>query len=486
MTDLDRPYLHLTPPVGWMNDPNGMAFHDGRLHLFYQYEPDAPKWGRIRWGHAASRDLVTWDHLPIALEPDPDGPDALGCWSGCLVTDNVAVPTIFYTAVVRDRGIRRASIARAVSTDGLVTWTKDPDGPVIARPPAGIRPDRFRDPFVYRDAEGWVMLVGAGTNRARGAVLIYRSDDLHAWRYVGPFLTTDAVVAADGDLAIADIDSPCWECPQLVRLNGTDVLIVSIVDRAPKIRPAHVLAFTGRIEADRFIVEHTQRLGLGPDFYAPATITASDGRRLLMGWIPEDPPSRRSARTWAGSMTLPRVVSLDPDGRLQVTLAAEVERFEGPSTLLPDAIVTDVTPWTQRFDDGHFEFRLSVIPEGAASIRFDIAGEGGTVAEVRFEPGERRITVARTGRVLVAGRDPHGTAILPPTTDGALHLRLILDGSVLELVADERQTATVRLPEVGGGGRTISCTTIGGACRLVDLDVSTFVLPEHRQASKGG
>ncbi len=142
MTDLDRPYLHLTPPAGWMNDPNGMAFHDGRLHLFYQYEPDAPRWGRIRWGHAASRDLVTWDHLPIALEPDPDGPDALGCWSGCLVTDDGAEPTIFYTAVVRDRGVRRASIARAVSTDGL----RDVDqGSRRAghRPPAGRDPARL-------------------------------------------------------------------------------------------------------------------------------------------------------------------------------------------------------------------------------------------------------------------------------------------------------------------------------------------------------
>ena len=158
----------------------------------------------------------------------------------------------------------------------------------------------------------------------------------------------------------------------------------------------------------------------------------------------------------------------------------------GRRILLPDATVTDATPWVQRFEDGHFEFRLSIVPDGAVSIRFDIAGEGGTVAEIRFEPGERRITVARTGRVLVAGRDPHGTAILPPTPDGALHLRLILDGSVLELVADERQTATVRLPEVGGGGRTISCTTIGGACRLTDLDVSMFARPHGAAATTGG
>jgi beta-fructofuranosidase len=461
-----------------MNDPNGLAFRDGRLHVFFQHEPDSPRWGRMCWGHAASRDLVTWEHLPIALEPGAEGPDRLGCWSGCLVVDDAGLPTIFYTGVVRDRGIRRASICRATSHDGLLSWTKDPGVAVIARPPVGIRPDRFRDPFVWRDDEGWSMLVGAGTVRGRGAVLVYHSDDLRTWEYGGPFLSMDDVVSGDPDVVIEDIDSPCWECPQLVGFDGLDVLIVSVVDRAQKVRPDHVVAFTGRVVGRRFHVDRTERLGLGPDFYAPATVTAPDGRRLLLGWIPEDPPARRSSRTWAGSLTLPRVVSVDPDGRTRITLAAEVARFEGPSSHLPDAVVQDGAPWTRPFDGGHFELRASIDPGDAMSIRIDIGVDGGgPVAEIRFDPRDRRFTVTRTGQVLTAGRDPHGSTILPPTSDGLLHLRLILDGSVLELVADERVTATARLPGVSEGGRTISCTAIGGRCRLVDLEVSTLGEP---------
>lgn len=470
----DRPRLHLTPPSGWMNDPNGLVFLDGRLHAFFQYEPDRPRWGRMRWGHATTRDLVNWEHLPIALEPGSNGPDSLGCWSGCLVFDDAGVPTIFYTGVVRSGGLRRASICTATSVDGLRTWTKGPGGPVIDGPPPGIRPDAFRDPFVWRDEIGWAMLLGAGSEQARGAVLLYRSDDLHIWRYVGPFLTTEDVVAADPDVAVDDIDSPCWECPQLVRLGTMDVLMASIVDRAPKIRPAHVLAFVGRVVGQRFVVHHTELLGLGPDFYAPATVTAPDGRRLLLGWIPEDPPAHRSSRTWAGSLTLPRVVSLDADGRLRVRLAIEVEKFGGPSSRLPDAEVLDGRPWARTFEGDCLELQASVIPNGASSIRIDVAGESGTVAEIRFDPADRRLTVSRTGRVLVAGRHPHGSSILPPTPNGALHLRLVLDGSVLELIADERSTATARLPGVGGGVRTITCTTIGGACRLSDLRVKQF------------
>ena len=147
-----------------------------------------------------------------------------------------------------------------------MTWTHDSAGPVIGRPPVGIRSDRFRDPFVWRDGDGWAMLVGAGTTRARGVVLLYRSDDLCAWRYVGPFVTTDEVVAATHDIPVDDIDSPCWECPQLVRLDDVDILIVSIVDRAPRIRLAHVVALTGKVDGERSVVGGAQRLEIGPRF----------------------------------------------------------------------------------------------------------------------------------------------------------------------------------------------------------------------------
>jgi beta-fructofuranosidase len=484
MTPEDRPRLHLTAPSGWMNDPNGLVFHDGRLHAFFQFEPDMPRWGRMRWGHATSEDLVTWEHLPVALEPGRRGPDRGGCWSGTLAFDDAGVPNIFYTGVARAYGGWRASICRATSHDGLRTWTKDPAGPVIDRPPEGIAPDRFRDPFVWRDEDGWAMLLAAGTTTSRGAVLLYRSPDLRRWRFAGPFLTTEDLIAADPKVFVDDIDSPCWECPQLLHLDPWDILIVSVVDRAPKVRPAHVMAFTGRVVDGRFIVHRSERLGLGPDFYAPATVTAPDGRHLLFGWIPEDPPARGSTRTWAGSLSLPRHLSLDADGRLTVTLADEVDRSAGPPRRLPEAVVRDDAPWTQAFPRGPFELRLTIAPEGAVSVRFDIAGEAGIAADVRFDPPGRQLTVSRAGRVLVAGRDPHGPTILAPSPDSFVRLRLIVDGSILELAVDERVTATARLPVIGGGTRTVSCTTFGGACRLRDLE--TFALDGPSAERAGG
>lgn len=473
MTELDRPRIHLTPPAGWMNDPNGMAFVDGRLHLFYQYEPDSTAWGRMRWGHAVSDDVLQWEHLPIALEPRPGGPDEDGCWSGCLVVEGAASPTILYTGVVQRGAERVSSICVATGDDALLTWTQDPT-PVIAEPPAGIHPDMFRDPFVWADGDGWAMLVGAGTMDARGLVLLYRSPDLRDWSYCGPLLTTEDVIAACPELDVADIDGPCWECPQLVRQPSGDLLIVSVVDRSPVVRPAHVVAFTGRVSGDRFITREAGRLGIGPDFYAPSTVTTPDGRALLFGWIPEDPPPAGSPRDWAGSLTLPRTVSINDDGSARITLAPEAASIGTAVRSWPEVLVREHAPWTIETEDGYAELRGRFFPDPSAPIRIDITGPRGLAAEIRYDPRSCRLSVARIARVAVAGRDPHGSTILPPSEDGGRELRIILDGSTLEVVCDDLVTATVRLPAVGGGDRRIICSTFGPTCRIVDAELRRY------------
>jgi beta-fructofuranosidase len=472
----DRPRFHLTPPGGWMNDPNGLHFADGRLHVTYQHNPDAPRWGRMHWGHAVTDDLVTWRHSPVALSPGDVGPDVDGCWSGSIVGDGDAA-VLFYTGVRLDQDLRRQSICRAFGSDrDLVRWTKDPDNPLIPQPPPGIEPDLFRDPFVWRDRDRWAMLVGAGTTDGRGTVLLYRSPDLRAWTLVGPILATDDVDPAIGS------DGPVWECPQLLHGRDVDVLIVSVVDRAPGIRPSHVMAFVGRLDQDRFLVAHAQQLGMGPDFYAPATTVMPDGRWLLFGWIPEDPPAPGSDRTWAGSLTFPRVVAVGEHGTLSLSLAAELEACRGPGVVLEPRDIDDTTaPWRVPVPDGPFEVSVHVEPRDVAEFIIELLDDepGEPVCRVAYRPADRRLSIARRGIVSVAGRSAMSTAVIPDADGAILGLRAILDGSVLELETNGHMMATLRLPGHARAPRTLQLAAVGGRARVDSLE--TWPLEPHRR-----
>lgn len=455
-----------------MNDPNGLLVVQGRLHVTYQHNPDAPSWGRMHWGHAHSDDLLTWQHLPIALSPGEDGPDVDGCWSGGVVHDGREF-ALFYTGVLVDGTLRRQSICRALSSDiDLETWTKDPANPLIAEPPPGVDPELFRDPFVWRDGSGWAMLVGAGTTDGRGTVLLYRSPDLRRWAYVGPILSTDDVDRAAG------ADGPMWECPQLLHGRDADVLIVSVVDRAPEIRPSHVMAFVGRLEDGRFVVDHAQQLGMGPDFYAPATAVMPDGRWLLFGWIPEDPPGPASERTWAGSLTFPRVVSVADHGALSLSLAAELEGLRGRGIRHSAIILSaDAAPATVPLPDGPLEVSIVVEPGEASEVVMELidADPGEPTVRIGYRPTERRLTVARRGIVTVAGRSSMSVATIPDADGPVLRIRAFLDGSVLELETNGHMMATLRLPGQARPPRLMAFSAIGGPARLRQLEAWTLV-----------
>ena len=295
--------FHIAPQRGWLNDPNGLVERDGRFHVFFQRNPQAAEWApRLSWGHAVSDDLCSWTYEPDVLVPGEDGPDAGGCWSGCMVDDG-GTATAVYSGCAADRDLAESvCLARALDPD-LREWCKDPANPVIAGTPPGLT--AFRDPFVWREHGTWRMVIGAGLARGDGAVLAYRSDDLIDWR-------------EDGMLLSGDGEGLIWECPQYFELGGRRVLLVSVLET----EPSHVLAMVGDEVDGRFVPEHVDRFDHGDACYAPATMLDSRGRRLCWAWAREAPGARPS-RT-AGALTLPRVLTLRRDGTLHVAPADEV------------------------------------------------------------------------------------------------------------------------------------------------------------------
>ncbi|BCM72523.1 hypothetical protein EASAB2608_07857 [Streptomyces sp. EAS-AB2608] len=430
--DPAAPRFRVRPPAHWINDPNGPFRWRGRHHLFYQYNPDAPVHANVHWGHVSSPDLVRWEHHPIALAPTPGGPDEAGCWSGCVVDDG-GVPTAVYTGVDHAHtGLGTICLARAAdpADDRLLSWRPRP-APVVPGPPPGLDVVMFRDPFVFRHAGRRWALVGAGHADGTPSVLLYGCDELTDWRFGGVLLDGHDPVAA----AVFGDKADGWECPQLFGTSGGDhVLVVSLWDGTPR----STGYLTGRLEADGqgglgFLARTGGRLDHGRDFYAPAVRQDSD-RALMWGWSWEARDDAAVlAAGWAGTLTAPRVVDARPDGALRVVPAPELEllRASRPFVTRPDRAV----PLPAAYD-------LTVTARGAATVT--LLRAAGRTLTVRLDPDAGTVVLDRSGwpRAGAAGSAPV-TVRVPPAP--RLSVRLLADGSLLELFVADRATVTERV-----------------------------------------
>lgn len=275
---------HFEPKKGWMNDPNGLIYFRGQYHAFFQHNPHAPCWGPMHWGHAVSQDLIHWEELPIALFPDMEYENDGGCFSGSAVEKDGRL-YLFYTSVSHEL---KQTQSVAYSDDGI-HFTKYSGNPVIKKNPLGY-PD-FRDPKVTLIDGTYYMVVGTG-NDATGKVLLFASDDLLQWEYVG--------ILFEGEEY-----GNCIECPDFFKLGSKYVLMFSKMNE--KERATH---FVAGDFADGKLVNYTiSRPEWGIDFYAPQTF--SDGtRRIMIGWMYHWGKTAPLDCAFAGALSIPRELSL--------------------------------------------------------------------------------------------------------------------------------------------------------------------------------
>jgi beta-fructofuranosidase len=382
VTDPSFPALHIRPPRGWLNDPNGLCRIDGRYHVFFQYNPIAPVFGTMHWGHVSSTDLLNWQVHPIALAPRPGQIDQAGCWSGCIVDDG-GVPTAVYTANPDQPSNAVAALAR--SDRSLDHWRQD------TVPVSGISQrstiDEVRDPFVFVHEGHRYAVQGVGQPSGQPRLELYGCDDLSRWTELGTLLTTDDPIAAE--LAPANI----WECPNLVRIDGQWVVIFSL---------CHSPAGIGHITGVRYLVGDLVPKGRrwsfqatsggaldqGPAFYAPQVL-AEQRRTLLWGWACElDRSAQHRAdmgatdADWAGVLTFPRELYIR-DGALGVRPATELEGLRRERM--------NVRPATA-FQAAAFE----LVATGPAALRLTDQGVDELVVVVEATPSD-------PARILVDG-----------------------------------------------------------------------------------
>lgn len=427
-----RPRYHFTPPQNFMNDPNGLVFLDGEYHLFYQHNPQGDRWGHMSWGHAVSRDLLHWQHLPLALAEE----NGIMIFSGSAVADPANTSGLCGTAaascliaIYTGHTEERQTQNLAVSVDRGRTWRKFEGNPVID---LSRRDNRDPKVFWYGPSRRWIMVtVLAGARRVR----FFSSTDLKRWDVLSDFGPEGATGGA-------------WECPDLFELpveGGApgETRWVLDVDLNPggRLGGSGGQYFVGRFDGRRFTNENPDDLTLwvdyGRDFYASQSydgIARDDGRRIWIGWMAdwlyanEEPTS-----PWRGVQSLPRALALrrTPSGiRLVQAPIREIGALR--STVEPQQIAG-----------------RSPLP-GAADLEFDIAPGDWSEAGVRLSNGAgEQVAIGVKAEPLEVFVDRRKSRIAPfhdayperhagpvRLVNGRVALRVLFDRTTIEVFAN--------------------------------------------------
>jgi beta-fructofuranosidase len=421
-----RPQFHLLPRANWMNDPCAPRFYRGQYHMFFQYNPEAAVWGDMHWNHAISPDLIHWKHMPLALAPTPGSFDSFGIFTGS-VLPGTEVPAVLYTGVtktspeletIRGEGTHEVQ-CMATSTDpDLRTWKKL-DKPVIASPPPGVKVTGFRDPCPWKDGETWYLGVGSGFDKVGGNVLLYRSTDGRNWEYLHPL--------AQGTWNHGSMTNPVdsgemWECPDFFPLGEKHVLLYSTE------RKVYWQVGVFDKQELKFHSESSGLLDHGR-YYAMKSMLDEKGRRILWGWVQESRSDDECrAAGWAGSMALPRVLTLGPDNQLRMDVPPEFaslrKHTKTAKKTVPSGMVIQ-----NRAGEVHLTFRPGDSPCG-----LELRAGGAPLFSVQYEGSKSMSMMSIGDKKLPLHSDSNGTSTI----------HLWMDGSVIEVFLDSREAMTAR------------------------------------------
>ncbi len=433
-----RPLFHFATPGGWCNDPNGFSEFDGKVHLFYQYHPYSTQWGPMHWGHVTSKDLLNWNLEPVALAPDTKA-DFNGCFSGTAISTEDGKQILAYTGVSKDgdETIQNQCIAFG---DGKI-YKKYSKNPVLTAKniPFEYQKEHFRDPKIWQKNGKFYMVCVIKQLDNCGAMVIFESKNAKKWIFKGIL-----------DSSRNDF-SGMWECPDVLNLDGKDMLIFS----PQEMKADYKLGFhegnnsvytTGIFDYKQFKFFHDIRaenrafsaqIDYGIDFYAPQTTKLSDGRTILIAWMqswesyitPED-------YLWSGMMTIPRELSFK-NNRLYQNPVRELENLkteEKDSEIQPEKIETILNN-----QERHFELNFSVAEQTSGTIKIILGNTEEEYVLLKIDLYEQSIYFDRS-KSQVPGKISARKAKLPPK-DELIKFRIIGDTCSLEVFVDDGKMA---------------------------------------------
>lgn len=414
-SDPSHPIFHVATPAQWMNDPNGPIFYKGYYHLFYQLHPYSDKDGTKYWGHVRSRDLVKWEHLPIALAPSNDK-DEEAIWSGSCTINGLGQPMIFYTSIAQGKSAYdHAEQWAAIGDDDLIRWKKSPANPVLSEALHGDKKIYdWRDPFVFHEGDKTFLVAGGHlAKQGDASVNIYEAQnpELTQWKYRG--------------VCFEIPEAPTAECPNFFKLGDQWVLFVSPYGK--------VQYFIGDFDVKtcRFTARTKGLVDSGPNFYAPSTMLLPDGGRIVWGWVTGFP----SGHGWNGCLSLPRRLSVTPDGMLRQVPAPELVKLRGePFHLSGLRLEGREHPLTLPRTNA-LEILAEVDLGSSKSISFELRPQANDSRPIAIRCDGQQLTVDGANAPLSSTKDRLKQ----------IQVRIFVDHSVLEVLANETVWFTKRI-----------------------------------------
>ncbi len=412
-----RLHYHLMPPVGLLNDPNGLIQFKGVYHVFYQWNPFETAHGAKFWGHYTSTDLLQWREEPIALAPS-EWYDKNGCYSGSAVEWEGRM-YLFYTGNVKQAdGTRETYQCLAVSEDGIQF---EKVGPILNHPEGYTA--HFRDPKVWRQGDCWFMVLGAQTTEEQGAVALFRSKDLFEWEEAGR-------IAGSGLNGLGDFGY-MWECPDLIHLNGQDILLVSpqgLEARGYEFQNLFQSGyFAGKFDGEKLIYEHGPftELDRGFDLYAPQTFIDEKGRTILFGWMGMTDEAEQHQPTlashWVHALTMPRELHFE-NGQLSQRPMDEMKRLRKNKVQTELAIGDEELSFPQ-IAGKSTELIVELLELQGSSFTITFRNN----AELRYDAERSEVTLER--KSVRTGETESRTCIVPSLSK----IHAFLDHSSLEI-----------------------------------------------------
>lgn len=426
-----RPKYHHAPVYGWMNDPNGMFYKDGKWHLYYQYNPYGSKWQNMTWAHSVSDDLVNWEQLPLAIEPD--GLGAIFSGSSVLDPSNTAgygsdAVVALYTSAGKSQ-----MQSLAVSHDNGLTFEKFPGNPIITLE------SEARDPNMFWNAKTkeWNLVLAHALDHE---MLIFTSPDLKTWTLQSSF--GKGLGSQDG----------VWECPDLFELpveggKGSKWVLLCNINPGNPFGGSATQYFIGNFDGKTFTPDTdshgnvpTKWMDYGKDHYATVSWSdAPDNRRVVIGWMSNweyaaDVPTTQ----FRSANTLPRDMKLFKGADGQIYLASE------PSPELLDLRGSEAVNAGKAVLSAHgAKYDIPALCEITAdfeaaknsTVEFTLSNAQGEKVVMTYDAAARTMSFDRTQAGVSDFSESFPAITVAPTREnsGKVQLRIFVDRSSIEL-----------------------------------------------------